>query len=206
MVFDCHATRKAVIDNVYAAPTVAVAVYICFVFAVPPLMRCYGIAARPVKGLFAVWNLCLSLFSMWGLGVLLPHWTTAVANKGLHHVLCDDAFIYGDPAQDADENFAAGATCYGPPGLASLAFMFSKFPELFDTVFLAVKGKPIATLQWWHHATVLLYCWHAVVLSTPSSSSGSSPPVTASSGAVASATGSSSLSLRAQVSPSPPIS
>lgn len=168
MVFDCHATQAAVTENRYAAPIAAVALYIGVVFAGPPLMRRGVIAARKLKGLFAGWNLCLSLFSMWGLAVLLPHWTNAVATKGLHHVLCDDAFIYGNPTHDADENYAAGATCYGPPGLASLAFMFSKFPELFDTAFLVVKGKPIATLQWWHHATVLLYCWHAVVLSTPS--------------------------------------
>jgi hypothetical protein len=47
-------------------------------------------------------------------------------------------------------------------------FMLSKFPELVDTVFLILKGKPIMMLQWWHHSSVLLYSWHAYVLATPS--------------------------------------
>merc|ERR1712217_710626 len=33
--------------------------------------------------------------------------------------------------------------------------------ELLDTVLLLLAGKPVIALQWWHHSTVLLFCWDA---------------------------------------------
>merc|ERR1712039_500911 len=38
----------------------------------------------------------------------------------------------------------------------------SKIPELGDTVFLILKRKPVRFLQWYHHATVMLFCWLAL--------------------------------------------
>merc|ERR1712203_1106971 len=40
-------------------------------------------------------------------------------------------------------------------------FIYSKIAELMDTVLLLLAGKPVIALQWWHHSTVLLYCWHS---------------------------------------------
>merc|ERR1719316_443993 len=40
-------------------------------------------------------------------------------------------------------------------------FVYSKIPELLDTVFLVLRKKPVIFLHWFHHLTVLLYCWHA---------------------------------------------
>ena len=40
-------------------------------------------------------------------------------------------------------------------------FIFSKLPELFDTAFLVLQKKKVIFLHWFHHTTVLLYCWHA---------------------------------------------
>merc|ERR1712018_126732 len=39
-------------------------------------------------------------------------------------------------------------------------FIYSKIAELIDTVLL-LAGKQVIALQWWHHSTVLLYCWHS---------------------------------------------
>merc|ERR1712032_1604717 len=39
--------------------------------------------------------------------------------------------------------------------------MGSKVAELLDTVLLLLAKKPVIALQWWHHSTVLLYCWHS---------------------------------------------
>lgn len=52
--------------------------------------------------------------------------------------------------------FATGAR-----GLAMLAFMLSKVPELLDTAFLIARGKPVGFLHWFHHFSVLSYCWLA---------------------------------------------
>jgi hypothetical protein len=30
-----------------------------------------------------------------------------------------------------------------------------------DTVFLVLRKRPVSFLHWFHHATVLMYCWHA---------------------------------------------
>ena len=51
----------------------------------------------------------------------------------------------------------------GSPGLVwQLMFMWSKFPELFDTVLLVLRGRPVIFLHWYHHITVLMFCWAVV--------------------------------------------
>jgi hypothetical protein len=40
-------------------------------------------------------------------------------------------------------------------------FIYSKIPELLDTIFMVMRGKPVIFLHWFHHVTVLMYCWHS---------------------------------------------
>jgi elongation of very long chain fatty acids protein 6 len=40
---------------------------------------------------------------------------------------------------------------------------YSKVLELFDTVLLALRRKPIILLHWYHHITVLLFVWFSQV-------------------------------------------
>ena len=49
----------------------------------------------------------------------------------------------------------------GPVGFWVVLFIFSKIPELGDTVFIVLRKKPLIFLHWYHHVTVLLFCWHA---------------------------------------------
>merc|ERR1712151_611504 len=49
----------------------------------------------------------------------------------------------------------------GWSGMFVALFIYSKIAELMDTVLLLLAGKPVIALQWWHHSTVLLYCWHS---------------------------------------------
>lgn len=44
-------------------------------------------------------------------------------------------------------------------------FIYSKLPELLDTVWLVLKKRKVAYIHWFHHATVLLYCWHSFATS-----------------------------------------
>lgn len=36
-----------------------------------------------------------------------------------------------------------------------------QIPELGDTIFVVLRKKPLIFLHWYHHVTVLLYCWHS---------------------------------------------
>eukprot|EP01126_Amoeba_proteus_P042264 TRINITY_DN4589_c0_g1_i2.p1 TRINITY_DN4589_c0_g1~~TRINITY_DN4589_c0_g1_i2.p1 ORF type:complete len:185 (+),score=4.97 TRINITY_DN4589_c0_g1_i2:135-689(+) len=49
-----------------------------------------------------------------------------------------------------------------PVGPMVSIFIYSKFFELIDTVFLVLRKRQIIFLHWFHHVTVLLYCWHAL--------------------------------------------
>jgi elongation of very long chain fatty acids protein 6 len=49
-------------------------------------------------------------------------------------------------------------------------FLTSSLPvysELIDTFFIVIHKKPLIFLHWYHHITVLLYCWHSYVTTSP---------------------------------------
>lgn len=39
--------------------------------------------------------------------------------------------------------------------------------ELIDTLFIVIHKKKLIFLHWYHHITVLLYCWHSYVTTSP---------------------------------------
>lgn len=43
----------------------------------------------------------------------------------------------------------------------------SQISELIDTFFIVIHKKPLIFLHWYHHITVLLYCWHSYVTTSP---------------------------------------
>ena len=50
----------------------------------------------------------------------------------------------------------------------SHVLVFLKRSELMDTFFIVIHKKKLIFLHWYHHITVLLYCWHSYVTKTPS--------------------------------------
>ena len=44
---------------------------------------------------------------------------------------------------------------------------FPNTSELLDTFFIVIHKKPLIFLHWYHHISVLLYCWHAYVSKNP---------------------------------------
>merc|ERR1712060_690743 len=91
------------------------------------------------------WNASLSLFSWCGVAACVPVLAQSLWEHGLYFTTCAPASWYGS----------------GWSGMFVACFIYSKIAELMDTVLLLLAGKPVIALQWWHHSTVLLYCWHS---------------------------------------------
>ncbi|CAE8678033.1 unnamed protein product [Polarella glacialis] len=105
-----------------------------------------------LKAPLAVWNLFLAVFSFCGMVRTVPHLIAMGSEYGFMYTVCRAATIsYGN----------------GPAGLWVCLFIFSKYVELIDTWFLVVRKRNVGFLHWYHHCTVLLYCWHAYVWEMP---------------------------------------
>mmetsp|Transcript_3 Transcript_3/g.6 ORF Transcript_3/g.6 Transcript_3/m.6 type:complete len:409 (-) Transcript_3:253-1479(-) len=95
----------------------------------------------------AAWSAFLAIFSVGASIRTVPVLLKMLYEKGTHHVLC------GDTRQDW--------VIDNPAGVWTMAFIFSKIPELIDTLFIVLRKRKLITLHWYHHVTVLLFCWHA---------------------------------------------
>jgi len=122
-------------------PVMFVTLYLTLVFYVPTVI------SKPVscKTFFAVWNLLLAVFSIIGSIHTVPTLVSTVWNHGLRYSACTEPSYF----------FNSGV------GLWMCLFILSKIPELMDTVFLVIQKKDVIFLHWFHHVTVMLYCWHA---------------------------------------------
>jgi elongation of very long chain fatty acids protein 6 len=126
-------------------PIFCVSVYLFIIFMVPSWLPKAGFKMRKR---FAFWNLCLSAFSIIGATRVVPVLYDALMTKGFKYTICEDP-----------QNWYLD----GPSGLWTTLFIYSKIPELLDTVYMVLQKptKNILFLHWFHHLTVLLYCWHA---------------------------------------------
>lgn len=105
------------------------------------------------RSYLAVWNFSLSLFSWIGASRTAPQLYHNLTTMTMRDNLClDPQATYGS----------------GSSGLWVQLFILSKFPELVDTLFIVMHKKPLIFLHWYHHITVLAYCWHSYVSISPS--------------------------------------
>mmetsp|Transcript_15783 Transcript_15783/g.19247 ORF Transcript_15783/g.19247 Transcript_15783/m.19247 type:complete len:292 (+) Transcript_15783:60-935(+) len=109
--------------------------------------------ARKWRKYLAVWNFSLSLFSWIGAFRTAPQLLHNLSTMSLRDNLC----------QDPRMTYGSGST-----GLWVQLFVLSKFPELVDTLFIVMQKKKLIFLHWYHHITVLAYCWHSYVSVSPS--------------------------------------
>jgi len=122
---------------------IAVGLYVVMIPSLKGYVARYG--KFDVKDLAFCWNSLLSIFSWCGVFACVPVMATTLAEKGLYFTCCA-------PCQWYSNNLC---------GFFVTLFIWSKIFELFDTVLLLAAKKPVIALQWWHHSTVLLYCWHS---------------------------------------------
>lgn len=96
------------------------------------------------------WNLFLSVFSFAGMIVVVPQLLERLYKEGLESTVCSPATEYG----------------HSYTGFFIFAFIMSKLFETVDTFWLLIRKSQILALQWYHHATVMLFCWHAYAVRT----------------------------------------
>lgn len=130
-------------------PVLVVALYAGFLY----FGRKFFSTREPLnlRWFLASWNLFLALFSMMAVLHSIPAFFM-MFGRSLHDNLCVNP---GDSFGGASE-------------LWVLLFILSKFAELFDTFFIIVHKKPLIFLHWYHHISVLLFCWVAYQEKTPS--------------------------------------
>jgi len=134
-------------SNHWIIPLVACAIYIPMVFLLPKVM-----ATREkmrLQPLVIGWNFGLSFFSFAGVVYCVPQLLfgehAGLLSRGFYPSVCSHASYYG----------------MGDSGFFVFLFIYSKLAELLDTFFLLVRKSPVILLHWYHHVTVLLYCWHS---------------------------------------------
>ena len=131
-------------------PYVVCAIYFAAIFLGQKYM-----VNRPAwnwRGPMAAWNLGLAIFSMWGFARVAPQLAHNVYHYGWR------ATLSADPAS----MIGVGSTAHWV-----MMFILSKFVELFDTFFIVIHKKQLMFLHWYHHITVLLFCWHSWVNEQP---------------------------------------
>lgn len=109
--------------------------------------------AWDMKPLLFAWNFFLAVFSIIGFIRTAPHLLISVFERGVLYTICRCAGAhYG----------------HGPTGFWIFLFIYSKYAELLDTAFLVARKRSVIFLHWYHHATVLLYCWDSYCMEQPS--------------------------------------
>ncbi|TMS37455.1 hypothetical protein L596_004384 [Steinernema carpocapsae] len=83
-----------------------------------------------------IWNAGLAIFSIFGFIRLTPTFLGEILNKGIQ-----STYTTIGPLQE--DNVA---------GYWTFLWVFSKIPELVDTIFIVLRKKPLMFMHWYHHA------------------------------------------------------
>jgi elongation of very long chain fatty acids protein 6 len=143
-------------------PSVVTVLYIVMVLYVPN-MYMNSRPAYNLRTLNILWNLLLAVFSTAGAYYCVPQVVKSlfvqdftVRNYQQGGEVTLHGSIYNGICGWNDNLF-----CDGPVGAFVAMFILSKIPEMIDTAFLVFQKKRVIFLHWYHHATVMLYCWHS---------------------------------------------
>jgi len=124
-------------------PRILCFVYLGAIFAGSKFMA--GREPIYATNIVTVWNLFLSCFSVCGLLGTAPKLLYLMQERGLTGSFCQEPWAYG----------------FGSSGFWVAAFIFSKPFEMVDTLWLVLRKRPVIFLHWYHHTTVMLFCWHS---------------------------------------------
>jgi len=136
-------------SNNWQIPLIATPLYLVGIVVVRSVMADRQPIRMPL--VVAGWNFGLSFFSIAGAAYCVPalllgvYEDTGLLTQGFYPSVCMQATSWG---------------C-GPVGFFVFLFIMSKLAELLDTFWLLLRKSPVILLHWYHHASVLLYCWHS---------------------------------------------
>jgi len=135
-VWDWHASHVEV-------PVFCCCIYFVVVFWLPGVLAEHDVRFN-LRRQMIMWNLLLAGFSTFGASRTVPHLLKGLREQGFEGTVCNDGAWFLN----------------GTSGFWVMLFIYSKMPELVDTLFLVLKRRPVILLHWFHHCTVLLFCWH----------------------------------------------
>ena len=122
--------------------------YMAFIYQFSKYMK--DKPAFSLKAPLIYWNASLCIFSFIGALQTVPLLLSLIYNSSeFKDTICEN------PSQTWGQNPWVGL------------FVYSKIPELVDTFFIVARKRPLIFLHWYHHVTVLLYCWHSYAIEAP---------------------------------------
>jgi len=133
-------------DTWPAVPLALCVLYLAAIFGGKHYMKDKQPAGDTNRNFLAAWNFLLSTFSFMGMARTVPHVMHNLFSKSLQENVC----------QEAADDWGSFST-----GLWVQLFIYSKPFELIDTYFIVARKRPLIFLHWYHHVTVLLFCWHS---------------------------------------------
>jgi len=128
------------------------AAYILLLVLGPKVMQFFD-RPRWLKPVIVLWNLLLVIFSTAGAFRIISLTLPEVQRLGALSFICHDA-------RNRCGNLPLQC-------LYLCLFCASKVPEMLDTVFLIIAKKNVIFLHWFHHLTVMLFCWVSWAYMTP---------------------------------------
>ena len=131
-----------------STPFIVSAGYLAFIYQFSKYMK--DKTAISLKAPLIYWNASLCIFSFIGALQTVPLLLELIYNSSeFKDTICEN------PSQTWGQNPWVGL------------FVYSKIPELVDTFFIVARKRPLIFLHWYHHVTVLLYCWHSYAVEAP---------------------------------------
>lgn len=115
--------------------------YIVFIFSAQKFMKTRE--KFELRRPLIAWNFVLAVFSIVGAVRIWPEFIDTIRVKGVEHSFCSKDYTHG------------------VTGCWSWLFILSKVPELVDTAFIVARKQKLIFLHWYHHTTVLVYCWYS---------------------------------------------
>jgi len=143
---ELHTWAEWMVHHSYI-PVVLSVVYIILTFGTQAYLKNRKGFDQELRMPLAIWSLILAVFSIAGSLRTVPMVYKILTEKGVQHLICEDT-RYEWLADN-------------PGGYWTLLFCLSKVPELVDTAFIILRKKELITLHWYHHFTVMLFCWQA---------------------------------------------